>query len=385
MLTKLRIFFICLILSLVPTILIWVPFFLGIESVWGIPVKSGGMATIIQNYDGPLYIAIAKTFYNPDLLSNFSFNLPFEYYPAHFPLFPLFIKLVAPLIGTYTYSMLIVTCLGSIFAIFYFYQYCEKFISKKNALLLTFVFSIFPARWLIVRSVGSPEPLFVGAIIASIYYFKSQKYWLAALFGVIAQALKSPGILLFLSYLVSIIWPGLELGAKTSAKNIIKAIKWRAYPVFLIPATLIAIFIFYYVQTGDFFAYFNSGDNIHLFFPPFQIFNYSQPWVQTHWLEEVIFVYLLSLISIIKLWKQKDFVSLSFVVIFFTTIIFVSHRDIIRYSLPIVPFMISSFSKEIGDKYFLPIFLFLVLPIYLFSIAYISQNYIEISNWAPLL
>lgn len=136
---------------------------------------------------------------------------------------------------------------------------------------------------------------------------------------------------------------------------------------------------------GDFWAYFRSGDNIHLFFPPFQIFNYSAPWVGTFWLEEIIFIYLFGILGLIKLIKQKAGILVWYVGIFFVSTLFVSHRDLMRYSLPLVPFLFVAFNEAITKKEFKIAFVFIVIPIYLFSLAYISQNVMPISNWSPFL
>ncbi|MEJ2441385.1 MAG: hypothetical protein P8Y06_00460, partial [Patescibacteria group bacterium] len=130
---------------------------------------------------------------------------------------------------------------------------------------------------------------------------------------------------------------------------------------------------------------FHSGDNIHLFFPPFQIFNYSAPWVGTFWLEEIIFVYLFAMLGLIKLVKKYGGAMAWFTGIFFISILFVSHRDLIRYSLPIIPFLLIAFQKTITKKEFKIVVLVLAIPIYLFSLAYISQNVMPISDWAPFL
>lgn len=377
-----------LALSLIPTLAVWAPFFLGAEQVLGIPIPTGGMGTIVKNYDGPLYIVVAKTLYNTQAISqSFSFNLPVEYYAAHFPLFPLLIRGASLVAGWYPYSMLFVTTITSVLCMWFFYRFARDFIDKKNALLITAVFAIFPARWLIVRSVGSPEPLFLAGIIASVYYFKHKKFWLAGIWGAIAQLTKSPAILLFVAYTIALALPALQHAAQTSIKNIFKKVEWRAYPVVLIPFALLAIFLLYRqpFTFNDFFAYFNSGDNIHLFFPPFQIFNYSQPWVQTHWLEEIIFVYLFGFYGLLQLIKQKKLLLASFVGVYFISTIFVSHRDLIRYSLPIIPFLFSAYHPIIIKPEFKYVMLFLLIPIYLFSLAYISQNFMQIADWGPLL
>jgi len=374
------------LLSIIPTILIWIPFFFKMEKFWNIPLPKNGMATIVANYDGPLFIVVAKSFYNPEIIKNLvSFPLSTEYYVAHFPLFPLLIKLFAPLLG-FPYSMLFTTTLSSFIAIYFFYKLIRQYYRKNNALWITFIFSIFPARWLIVRSVGSAEPLFVAAIIASIYYFRKKRYLSAGIWGAVAQLTKSPGILLFVVYFFAITSPKIKKAAIQGLGKWIKSLRLQKYtPLLLIPLSLLSIFIIYQIRINDFFAYFHSGDNIHLFFPPFQIFNYSAPWVGTFWLEEIIFIYLLGALGLSKLIQQKQEVLAWFVGIFFVSILFVSHRDLMRYTLPIVPFLFIAFRDTLVKKEFKYVMAILIIPIYLFSLAYISQNVMPISNWAPLL
>lgn len=373
-----------ILLSLIPTLLIWLPFYLRLNSFWTIPLPQDGMATIVANYDGPLYITVAKSLYNPEILKQFTFNLPPEYFAAHFPLYPLLIKLLSFPIG-FPYSMLLVTVLSSIGAIYIFSKFISDFVDKKDVLWMTFLFSIFPARWLIVRSIGSPEPLFLAFVISTIYFFKKDKYLLSGIFGALAAFTKSPGILLFPALLGAYFYPIIKdsINIKRSGSKTLFRLT-KLLPLLLIPLSTFAVFLIFKIRLNDFFAYFHSGDNIHLFFPPFQIFNYSAPWVGTFWLEEVIFVYLLGTIGVINLAK-KDKASLWFTVILFITTLFIAHRDIIRYSLPIVPFLFAGYSQYLVKKEFKYAFYLVVIPIYLFSIGFISKNVMPISDWGPLL
>lgn len=364
------------ILSLIPTLIIWLPFFFRMTSFWGIPLPKNGMATIVANYDGPLYLVAAKTLYNKDLIkTNFQFPLSSEYYTAHFPLFPLLTRLFG-IVTNYPYSMLIVTIISSILAIYFFMKLISQYVDKKDVLFLTFLFSIFPARWLIVRSVGSADPLFVAAVIGALFYFKNKKYWLAGLWGAIAQLTKSPGILLFVSFAAYFVYDFFKYH-KFSIKKYI--------PILLIPVSLVAVFGFYSIVQGDFWAYFKSGDNIHLFFPPFQIFNYAASWVGTFWLEEVIFIYLLGTIGVYKLFQKKEIELGIFSLIFFALSLFIAHRDLMRYSLPLVPFLFVAFSETLVKKEFKIGLLVIIIPIYLYSLAFISQNVMPIANWGPFI
>ena len=143
-----------------------------------------------------------------------------------------------------------------------------------------------------------------------------------------------------------------ELATNHNSFKCLKNANFKAYPVLLIPMALLGLFLLYGIKFNDFLAYFHSGDNIHLFFPPFQIFNYSQPWVNTHWLEEIIFIYLIGMLGIIKVIEQKNILISSFLIVFFISIIFVSHRDLMRYSLPVLPFLYAAFADQITSKEF---------------------------------
>lgn len=369
--------FLISLITVLPTILIWLPFFVRLEKFWTIPLNNQGMATIVSNFDGPLYIVAAKTLYNPDLIAkNYQFPLTNEYYSAHFPMFPLLIKSLSGILG-HPYSMLFVTVLSSILALYFFNKHARQYLNESDSLWLTFVFAIFPARWLIVRSVGSPEPFFIAAILASTYFFTQKRYWLAGVWGLLAQITKSPAILLFGAYLIQIFI--------THIKNI-KDIEIKKYlPLFLIPFGVLLVFSFYKLTYGDFWVYFKSGDNMHLFFPPFQIFNYSASWVGTFWLEEIIFIYLIGILGVYKLYQEKLTTYFYFALVFFLPLLFVSHRDLMRYSLPLVPFLLLGFKENILKKEFKLAILVLIVPIYLYSLTFISQNTMPISNWAPFL
>ena len=383
---KVKRLFLVFLLSLVPTLLIWIPFLAKLKSFWGIPLPQDGMAVVVANYDGPLFLVVAKTLYNLEQIGlNYSFPLSLEYYAAHFPLFPLLIRLFSFILG-YPYAMLLVTLVSSFLALYFFNRLIRRYVKAGAALWLTAVFAVLPARWLIVRSVGSAEPLFVASIIASMYYFQREKYWRAGIWGMVAAATKSPGILLFVSYFLYLIVPQARRLIFSPVATWLKLTKInRAYPIFLIPLSVLAVFVFYQFTFNDFLAYFHSGDNIHLFLLPFSIFNFSSPWVGTAWLEEIIFVYLFGALGLLKLIKQKRYELATFVGIFFFSILFVSHRDLIRYALPIVPFLFVAFNQTLTKKDFKKVFFLLLLPIYLFSLAFIAQSAMPISNWAPFL
>ena len=371
-------------ISLFSTFLIWLPFFLRLSSFWKMPLPGEGMATIMKNFDGLYYVVIAKSFYRPEVISGlFSFPLPAIYYAAHFPFYPILIKIFSPFFG-YLWSMLSVNLVASILAAVVFYLFVKEFKYSKSPLWLTIIFLFLPARWFIVRSLGSPESLFILLLITSFYFFKKKNYWLAGIFGGLTQLTKPPGILLFVAFAIYLLWENWQELKKNWMLQLINLLK-KVYPLFLIPITLMGIFTYFQYVYGDFWAYFHSGDNIHLFWPPLQVFNATARWVGTFWLEEVIYVYLLGILGVVLLFKQKRIDLGIFASVFFYTTLFISHRDIARYSLPMMPFLLIAFEPLLVKKEFKIALAVILLPIFLYTINFIAGNTLAIADWAPFL
>lgn len=360
--------------SLILTLLVWAPFLLHLKSFFGIPLQNSGINSLTANFDGPYYIVVSKTFYRPQTTRLlFSLPLPLEYYPAHFPLFPLIIRLFSPVLGS-ELGMLTATTLGTVLATIAAYQLFVQENLGRLSLAAALASLVLPARWLVVHSVGSPEPWFIFFILLSLLFFSRKNYWLAGLSGSLATLTKSPGIILFVAFLLKILHDFLIKKQKLELK---------IFPILLIPISLLALFYFYYLQTGDFFAYFHSGDNIHLQPLPFQIFNSRQSWVGTFWLEDIIYLYLLAGLGLITLISQKRGVIAWFYGIFLTSLAFVSHRDLARYSLPLAPLAILAFSPLLQKRGVKILLVILVVPIYLYTLSFITNNVLPTSDWAP--
>lgn len=377
-----------LILALVTlaiTFAIWLPHLLKIPNFYGLDFSSG-FNTIYRNYDGLEYVVIAKTFYVPHLIVSLPQTKEAGYYASHFPGYPIFILLFAQALG-FLKSMLLVSILFTILSAWVFYLLIKDFKLSDHPLWLSVVFLILPARFVIVHSVGTPEPLFIFSVITAVYFFmkfeadKSSLWiWLAAFFGLLAQITRPPAILLFIAFLLYIHWDLLfrktkELGTPKAFLNHLKYA-----PLILIPLSLIGIFFLYQSSYGDFFAYFHSGDNIHLTFPPFQVFNKNQYWVGDIWLEDVVYIFIIGFMGGLVLIKKKLYPLGFFVLTYLAASIFVAHRDISRYTLPVMPFVIIAFEKVLNTKEFKIVMVILALGIYLYAQNFILHNTAPIPN-----
>lgn len=359
------------VFALGTTFLLWLPFLLHLPNFWGIDLPAGGFEIILRNFDGLNYIIVAKSLYNPSIIAGFpQINLPPIYFASHFPGYPLLINLFSPALG-YLYGMVAITLAFAVASAWAFYLMVKKLNLSNTPLWLTLVFLILPARFLIVRSVAAPETIFIFLVIVAMYFFirglqtgHQQDFLITGISGALAQTVKSPGILLFVAL-------GLYCLYEFVAN---RKLLWKAYPLLLIPLTLLAIFFWYDKSYGDVLAYFHSGDNIHLTLPPFSVFNIQQFWVGTIWLEDLVWLYFIYTAAAIILFKKKLYPLAFFVTVFLAASMMVAHRDIARYSLPITPFAIIAFEDIIKRKEFILALVIIALAIYLFSLNFISGN-----------
>jgi len=369
------------IITIGSTLLIWLPFILDLKSFWNLIYPGGGVATLWRNFDGLNYIAVAKSFYNPlTLQENFSsLGLAPIYFASHFPLYPMFIALASPVFG-FLNGMLIVTTTFSVLSVWIFYLLVKDFKLTENPLWLSLIFLALPARWVIVRSVGSNEPLFIFLVLATFYLTRKSKYFLAGIVASLAVWTRSPAVILVAALGFSVFghWL-LALVKNHKVKFPTYALPLIAFPI----AAALGLFYLYFVQFGDFFAYFHSGDNIHLTLPPFPVFNKEQYWVGTFWLENIIYVYLFLAAGAIVLWQKKLYDLAIFVGLFFIASSFIAHLDIGRYILPAFPFVLIAFEKFLVSREFKIAFIILLIPIYLFTQNFLIGNISPITDFTP--
>jgi len=373
-----------ILLGLFSLIVFWAPFLLKIEQFWGIDFDRAGTEVIVQNFDGVNFLMVAKSWYSPERLRELAAQLdPTQepkYYAAHYPL-------TAAVIAAFSQftsgprAVLYTILLGNVFLVYGLYTFFAEFVDKKNALWLAAIGLFLPARMLSVRGVLSSETWFIPLGLLTLVLAKREKHKEAAVLGSLAILTRSPGIILF---------GGIGLAALSLLKSKTELIK--LWPYFLLPATLLGLWGFYGMRYGNPLAYFQSGDNLHLFVPPFRVFGTSESWVSGMWREDIIYVYVLFVSGLgmwlRKVWKKGGLAyraSVSYPALFLLTILFVSHRDIARYALPIAPFVIAGFSEFLIQKWVKWVILASLIPIYLLGWQFVLANVQPIADWTPLL
>ncbi|KKQ38145.1 MAG: hypothetical protein US54_C0017G0011 [Candidatus Roizmanbacteria bacterium GW2011_GWA2_37_7] len=371
---KLRTLFSIIAVVLGSVLLLYLPFVTNTLAYFGFS-KTGGMNIIYQNYDGLYYVIPAMTGYVPKAIEalRFEFSLPLEYYAAHLPLYPFFIALLAPFVGSYLVSMIGVNLIFSILLALFFYFFIKNLNLTKHPLFLTVILLFLP-RFFVIRSVGAPEPLFLLLVLGSLFFFEKKRYLLAGILGACSVMTKIPGILLFGAY--GLVF--LERLIKGKSFNL----RWLW--IGLIPVGLLAVFGLYQMQYNDFFAFFHTGGVVPILYP-FSVFNDAGRWVQTVWLEEIVLYFFIYLFAIFMLKDSKYRSLFYFPLLFFIASTFVQHRDLSRYLLPMWPFACIAFEQTLTSQKFRFVFYLLLPAIYLYAWNFLLGNIIPVSDWRPFL
>ncbi len=373
---------------LLSSFILWLPFIIKSPNWIGVSIPHSDFHYIYGSFDGPLYIIPAKTLYDPDKIDvpgkGLIISLPLSagYFPAHLPLYPVIIRVFGEIIG-YARSLILVNLLFTTLLALLFYYVVKKFNITQKPLLLSVIFLFLP-RLLILRSVGAPESLFMFLVLGSLFFFEKKNYLLAGLLGGLSAMTKTPGILLFAAYVLAIIEPLLPFHKKDSEHHKKFTFTADMLGLLLIPAGLIIVFLFYQYRYHDFLAYFHTNANVPMPYP-FAAFNFQQKWVGSAWLEDIVLYFFIYLGTVVYLWnsKYRSFFYFSFV--FFFASIFIQHRDISRYMVPMWPLACIAFEKLFTSKKFLIIFLILLPAIYMYAWNFIIYNIMPIGDWSPFL
>jgi len=375
--TKYSKVFVLVLVTVLTSLLFWFAFYLNIPEKISFPKTS--LETIFANYDGPNYMVIAKCGYSKSCIaSHFSLPIPLEYYPAHLPGLPLLIKYFS-LYTTTPKAMLVTALFGSSFLTLVCFQFFQLFLKRRTSFYLSLLFIFFPGRMLVLRLVGAPETWFVAFTLLSITLFYKNKYFFSAVVAALAQIFKSPGILLFIVY--GIIFTREIINNK---KYLLTSKKFLPY--LLIPLSALTIFSVYYLQTGDFWAYFHSGDNFHLGLIPYTVFISNHTWINTIWLEDVLYIFILVFVGISQLIKKYKLGLITLYPLVFTVAsVLIAHRDISRYIAPVYPFILLAFAKFLIKKNTKLIFLLILPATILFAVNFLIGNTAPIADWTPYL
>ncbi len=119
---------------------------------------------------------------------------------AFFPLYPLLIRIVGSLAGNHLVAGLLISNASFFFGLLYLYKLLEHEYDRAVARRAIFYVSIFPTS--VYFSAVYTESLFFMLTVASFYYMRAHRWWLAGLLGFFAALTRVEGILLLVPFVI---------------------------------------------------------------------------------------------------------------------------------------------------------------------------------------
>ncbi|MEO6835388.1 MAG: mannosyltransferase family protein [Candidatus Tumulicola sp.] len=119
---------------------------------------------------------------------------------AFFPLYPLLIRIVGAFAGNHLIAGLLISNASFFFGLLFLYKLLEREYDRAVARRAIFYVSIFPSA--VFFSAVYTESLFFMLTVASFYYMRSHRWWLAGAIGFLAALTRVEGILLIVPFLI---------------------------------------------------------------------------------------------------------------------------------------------------------------------------------------
>ena len=198
---------------------------------------------------------------------------------AFFPLFPMLVRAASYVTGEFVITGMALSHICFFLALFLLHRVSLLFgLSAADADRSLFYLAVFPTSYFF--SLPLPESLFLMLTVASFYFAKSERWWLAGLCGAFASATRTTGVLL-LPALAVLYWemyrPFVSL----------RALRKDVLALLVIPAGLVSFMIYLYVITGNALAFKGAqaawGRKLGFFFTPLLDYLSNPAEIAAHW------------------------------------------------------------------------------------------------------
>ena len=179
---------------------------------------------------------------------------------AFFPLYPTLIRILGSLVGSHLVAGLLISNASFFFGLLFLYKLLEHEYDRPTARRAIFYVSIFPSA--VFFSAVYTESLFFMLTVASFYYMRSHRYWIAGAIGFFAAMTRVEGVLLAVPFVMEWFFQ-YRPDFKSGLKNLAAAA--------LIPMGVFVYMAYLWVLRGDplYFSHVQSHWNRHL----------APPWV----------------------------------------------------------------------------------------------------------
>ncbi len=178
------------LISLIWLISILLISYLGFSKLPHSDFFNGDFIQRFANWDGEHYLKIAQFGYKEDL----------QY--AFFPLYPLFIRVLNQVTQNYLISALLISVISSFFGIQILYKLIKLDFDKKLTEKVIYSIIFFPTSFYFLTAYS--EGLFFFLTVASFYFLRTNKIFLAALLAALSSATRITGLALAVALIAEI-------------------------------------------------------------------------------------------------------------------------------------------------------------------------------------
>ncbi len=321
----------------------------------------GRMEMVYRFWDGPNYLTVARTLYSVRLDNPLlRYVQTPTYFLTHLPLYPLLVRALSFL--GYQPALLVVSVAATAAGACLFFRLARDVWQVSSPLFLTILMLFLPPRWLLYRSTGATEGLYLALALASLFFFERERYGRASLFAALAAVTRITGLVFLPAYAVVLI-----------RRKQWRSLAWLA----LIPSGLLAYGVFCAVRFGNFFAYFAPhGEKLAMFRP----FGFLPVLFQKGDYHQAEFHILLALVYAVGISRLKKDPALFWYCVFaFLLLICVSTEDWSRYFLAMAPLAIVIGYREVLGARPMMWILLLYVPLAL----YYAWNVIPLNGCRP--
>ncbi len=364
------------LISFLPVFLVYLPFLFRLEQILFLKSNPDGMLNIYRNWDGPNYLIVAKSLYDQEKIRSLLFSpLPTTYFTAHFPLFPLLIKLFSITSPNLPMAGVIATLTTGFLLNLLFFHFIKR--RTKHPFLLTLIFTLLPARLFTTRSIIAPEPLMMLLILAGFMLYEKKKYFYSSLSIAFAVMTKFQVIILTASFALVELYRFLFQKKQPRLQSLLPGILSGIFTLLL--------FFYYQTKTGKFLIFFEAQkvNKLQLSFPYSQ-FDFNQTWIGSIWLEDIIFYFLILFASAAYLYQSKKILYSFAVFIYAVFLIFIPQRDLTRFSASVMPFVFWAAAPILEKKYFRVAFIIILPAVYFYTLNFILNNQAPVTEWKYL-
>jgi len=279
------------------------------------------MTTVYRFWDGPNYLTVARTLYDvrPDNPLLAYVYTP-SYFLTHLPLYPLCVRALS--FFGYEPALLLVSVVASIAAAFLFHRLARDVWRLPSPSFLTLVFLFLPPRWLLYRSTGATEALYMALALGSLWLFEKSRLGGASFLASLASVTRISGLMFAPAY-----------AAVLARQRRWRSMAWLA----LVPAGLFAYFLFCAVRFGSFFAYFAPHGEKLARFRPFGFLPTLFEKGLYHQVEFHILLFLLYAVGTFRL-RERFPVLFWYCALELALHVMISTEDWSRYFLVMAPF-----------------------------------------------